>query len=64
MSNQIAQTDADAAELAHDGYELAVMVVIGAAHLAGVYRRRGRTGLAMPEMSSIDADLDRRAGRD
>jgi amino acid permease len=43
---------------------IAVMVVIGAAYLAGVYRRRGRTGLAMPEMSSIDADLDRRAGRD
>ena len=41
---------------------IAVMVVIGAVYLAGLYLRRGRAGLAMPEMSSIDAELDRQAG--
>ena len=41
---------------------IAVMVLIGAIYLAGLYRRRGRTGLAMPKMSSIDAELDRQVG--
>jgi hypothetical protein len=41
---------------------IAVMVVVGAIYLAGLYVRRGRTGLAMPEMSSIDAELDRQVG--
>jgi len=35
-----------------------VLVVIGAAYLAGLYARRGRHGLAMPELRSIDAELD------
>ena len=37
-------------------------VVVGAVYLAGLYLGRGRAGLAMPEMSSIDAELDRQAG--
>jgi hypothetical protein len=42
---------------------IAAMVVVGAVYLAALYLRRGRAGLAMPEMRSIDADLDREAER-
>jgi hypothetical protein len=34
----------------------------GAIYLAGLYLRQGRTGLAIQEMSSIDAELDRQLG--
>lgn len=39
-----------------------VMVVIGAIYLVALLSKRGRHGLAMPEMTSIDAELDE-AGR-
>ena len=39
-----------------------VMVVIGAAYLGLLLARRGRGALAMPDMRSIDAELDRAAG--
>jgi amino acid transporter len=38
------------------------MVVVGGVYLAGLYLRRGRDGLAMPEMRSIDAELDTQTG--
>lgn len=40
---------------------IAAMVVVGAGYLAALYLRRGRAGLAMPEMRSIDAELDHEA---
>lgn len=39
-----------------------VMVVIGAIYLGALMAKRGRHGLAMPDMHSIDAVLDREAG--
>lgn len=37
------------------------MVAIGAVYITTLFVRRGRAGLAMPEMTSIDAELDREA---
>jgi amino acid transporter len=39
-----------------------VMVVIGASYLGYLLARRGVHGLAMPDMHSIDAELDQEAG--
>ncbi len=39
-----------------------VMVAIGAVYIATLFARRGRAGLDMPEMTSIDAELEREAG--
>ena len=39
------------------------MVEVGAVYQAALYLRRGRAGLAMPAMRSIDADLDPEAER-
>jgi amino acid transporter len=41
-----------------------VMVVLGAIYLGVLLARRGRHGLAMPDMLSIDATLDRVAEQD
>lgn len=41
-----------------------VMVVIGALYLGYLLATRGRHGLSMPDMTSIDAEIDRAAARD
>jgi amino acid transporter len=41
-----------------------VMVVIGALYLGYLVATRGRHGLSMPDMHSIDAELDREAAKD
>lgn len=41
-----------------------VMVIIGALYLAYLLMTRGRHGLAMPDMHSIDAELDQAADKD
>lgn len=41
-----------------------VMVVLGALYLGALLAKRGMTGLAMPDMHSIDAVLDREAEKD
>lgn len=41
-----------------------VMVVIGALYLGYLLATRGRHGLSMPDMASIDAELDREAAKD
>ena len=41
-----------------------VMVVLGAIYLGVLLARRGRHGLVMPDMHSIDATLDRVADAD
>jgi hypothetical protein len=62
MSDQIARADAAAAaEPAHSEYEQ--VLERQTVYLAGLYLRRGRAGPAMPEMRSIDAELDREAER-
>jgi hypothetical protein len=40
------------------------MVVIGAAYLGYLLATRGRQGLSMPDMHSIDAELHREAAAD
>jgi amino acid transporter len=39
------------------------MVVVGGVYLAAMLAKGGRAGLAMPEMTSIDAELDQGAGQ-
>jgi len=41
-----------------------VMVLIGAAYLGYLIVTRGRNGLSMPDMHSIDAEFDRQAAKD
>ncbi len=46
------------ASFKHAWLYVIVMVVIGAFYLGYLLATRGRHGLAMPDMHSIDADLD------
>jgi uncharacterized membrane-anchored protein YhcB (DUF1043 family) len=39
-----------------------VMLVIGAIYLGALLARKGSRGLAMPDMHSIDAELDHEGG--